>query len=157
MIRPQSTLREPLQNTNFTISSGFRESGKGFHILVSKGLRKGTLGSDFFFGLVQDSSWENLTENEHLQRWFIYPDTLVSGRYFRINEFSGLLNRPLVRTWKSVPTLFVRTSEISGLSKPGLTNHHCIPLFPFMYMCTSSEMQNSLDTTLSLTPAVGVQ
>ena len=29
---------------------------------------------------------------------------------------------------KSVPELFVRTSEISGLSEPGLTNHHCIIL-----------------------------
>ena len=27
--------------------------------------------------------------------------------------------------WKSVPTLFVQTGEISGLSQPGLTNHHC--------------------------------
>ena len=62
----------------------------------------------------------------YLQWWFVYPDTFVPGRYFRINEISGLLNRPLVRTWKSVPTLFVRTSEISGLSEPGLTNHHCI-------------------------------
>ena len=44
---------------------------------------------------------------------------------FWINEFSRLLNHPLVQTWKSVPTLFVQTSEISGLSEPGLTNHHC--------------------------------
>ena len=61
-----------------------------------------------------------------IQWWFVYPDTFVPCRYFRINEFSGLLNRPLVRTWKSVPTLFVRTNEISGLSEPGLTNHLCI-------------------------------
>ena len=61
-----------------------------------------------------------------LQWWFVYPDTFVPGRYFRIKEFSGLLNRRLVLTWKSVPTLFVRTSEISGLSEPGLTNHHYI-------------------------------
>ena len=27
---------------------------------------------------------------------------------------------------KSVPALFVRTCEISGLSESGLTNHHCI-------------------------------
>ena len=60
-----------------------------------------------------------------IQWWLVYPDTFVPGRYVRINEFSGLLNRPLVRTWKSVPTLFVRTNEISGLSEPGLTNHHC--------------------------------
>ena len=45
--------------------------------------------------------------------WFVCPDTFVLGRYFWINEFSGLLNRQLVRTWKSVPTLFVRTSKIS--------------------------------------------
>ena len=61
----------------------------------------------------------------YLQWRFIYPDTFVPGRSFRINEFSGLLNHPLVRTWKLVPSLFVRTSEISGLSEFGLTNHHC--------------------------------
>ena len=61
-----------------------------------------------------------------VQWWFVYPDTFVPGRFFRINKFSGLLNRPLVRTWKLVPTVFVRTSEISGLSEPGLMNHHCI-------------------------------
>ena len=55
----------------------------------------------------------------------------VPCRYFRINEFSGLLNRPLVQKRKSVPALFVRISEISGLSEPGLTNHHCI-LKPFI-------------------------
>ena len=60
-----------------------------------------------------------------IQWWFFYLDTFVPGLYFRINEFSGLLNHPLVRTWKSVPTFFVRTSEISGLSEPGLMNHHC--------------------------------
>ena len=48
-----------------------------------------------------------------------FPDTFVPSRYFRIN------NCPLVRMWKSVPTLFVQTSEISRLSEPGLTNHHC--------------------------------
>ena len=62
---------------------------------------------------------------KYIQWWFVYPGTFVPGRYFRINKFSGLLNRPLVRTWTSVPTLFVRTSEIFGLSEPGLTNHHC--------------------------------
>ena len=65
-------------------------------------------------------------ESSCIQWWFVYPDTFVPGRYFRINKFSGLLNRPLVWTWKSVPTLFVRTNEISGLSEPGLTNHHWI-------------------------------
>ena len=44
----------------------------------------------------------------------------VPGRYFRINKFSWLLNRPLVRTWKSVPTHFVQNGEISGLSDPGI-------------------------------------
>ena len=39
---------------------------------------------------------------------------------------SGLLNRLLVGTWKSVPTLFVRTSKISGLSEPRLTNRHSL-------------------------------
>ena len=70
--------------------------------------------------------WRSARFGIHIQWWFVYPDTFVPCRYFRINEFSGLLNRPLVRTWKSVPTLFVRTKEISGLSEPGLTNHHCI-------------------------------
>ena len=51
----------------------------------------------------------------HVQWWFVYPDTFVPGRYFRINEFSSLLNRPLVRTGKSVPTLFVWTNKISRL------------------------------------------
>ena len=72
-----------------------------------------------------------------VQWWFVYPDTFVPGRYFWINELSGLLNRPLVRTWKSVPTLFVRTSEISGLSEPGLTNHHCnwhrLPMYSLIF------------------------
>ena len=63
--------------------------------------------------------------NMLVQRWFVYPDMFVPGRYFWINEFSGLLNRPIVWTWKSVPTLYVRTSTISGLSEPGLTTHHC--------------------------------
>ena len=58
--------------------------------------------------------------------WFVNPDTFLSSRYFRINKFSGLLNRPSVQERKSVTTLFVRISEISGLSEPGLTNHHCI-------------------------------
>ena len=51
----------------------------------------------------------------------------VPGRCFRINKFSGLMNRPLVYLWKSVPALSIRTREISGLSdsEPGLTNHHC--------------------------------
>ena len=66
----------------------------------------------------------NLFQNV-IQWWIIYPDTFVPGRYFRINKFSGLLNCPLVRTWKWVPTLFVWTSKISRLSELGLTNHHC--------------------------------
>ena len=65
-----------------------------------------------------------------VQWWFVYPDMFVPGRYFRINKFSGLLNCPLVRTWKSVPTLFVRTSEISGLSEPRLTNLRCSSFQP---------------------------
>ena len=54
-----------------------------------------------------------------------YLYMFVTGRYFRINEFSGLLNRLSVQERKSIPALFVRISEISGLSEPGLTNHHC--------------------------------
>ena len=33
-----------------------------------------------------------------IQWWFVYPDTFVPSWYFRINEISGLLNRPLVQT-----------------------------------------------------------
>ena len=62
---------------------------------------------------------------KQVQWWFVNPGTFVPGQYFRINEFSGLLNRPSVQERKSVPALFVRISEISGLSEPGLTNHHC--------------------------------
>ena len=49
-----------------------------------------------------------------VQWWFINPDTFVPGQYFQINDFSGLLNRPSVLEWKSVPARFVRISEISG-------------------------------------------
>ena len=76
--------------------------------------------------------------------WFAYPDTFVPRWYFRINEFSGLLNRPLVRTWKSVPTLFVRTSEISGLSEPGITNHHCITFRSGGFSCSKLLHNQSL-------------
>ena len=31
-----------------------------------------------------------------IQWWFNYPDTFVSGRFFRINEFIGLMNRPVI-------------------------------------------------------------
>ena len=72
------------------------------------------------------------TYEQRIQWWLPYPDTFFQGRYFRINEFSGLLIRPLVRTWKSVSTLRVRISEISGVSEPGLTNHHCISLVHHM-------------------------
>ena len=65
---------------------------------------------------------------QYIQWWFVNPDTFVPSQYFQINEFSGLLNRPSVQKRKSVPALFVRISEISGLSDPGLTNHHCICL-----------------------------
>ena len=54
------------------------------------------------------------TESQNLtsvQWWFVYPDTFVPGRYFRINEFSGLLSRLLVWKWKSVPAL------LSGLAR----------------------------------------
>ena len=52
----------------------------------------------------------------------------VPGRYFWINEFSGLLNHQSVQKRKSVPALFGRISQISELSEPGLTNHYCILL-----------------------------
>ena len=38
------------------------------------------------------------------------------------------MNRPSAKEQKLVPVLFVRISEISGLSEPGLTNHHCTVL-----------------------------
>ena len=61
----------------------------------------------------------------YVKWWFVKPDMFVPGQYFWINEFFGLLNRPLVQPRKSVPALFVRTSVISVLSEPKLTNHHC--------------------------------
>ena len=69
----------------------------------------------------------------NIQWWFVKPDTFVTGQYFRINEFSGWLNCPLVRTEKSVPALFVR--EISGLSEPGSTNHHCTSCYSYCMLC----------------------
>ena len=41
-----------------------------------------------------------------VQWWFVNPGTFVPGRYFRINEFSGLLKRPSVQKRTSVPALF---------------------------------------------------
>ena len=67
--------------------------------------------------------------NFKIQWWFINPDTFVPGQFFRINEFSGLLKSPSVQKRKLVPALFVQISEISGLSEPGLTNHHCNSFF----------------------------
>ena len=52
-----------------------------------------------------------------LQWWFVYPDTFVPGRYFRINKFSRLLNRPLVRTWTSVNICFVRNNDLDYRSQ----------------------------------------
>ena len=68
-----------------------------------------------------------------VQWWFFNPDTFVPGRYFHIKVFSGLLKRPSVQKRKSVPALIVRISEISGLSEPGLTNHHCTTKPCFLY------------------------
>ena len=94
-------------------------------------------------------TWARFQRAEHSLLWrmssyifdiqwcFVYPDKFVPGRYFRINEFSGLLNRPLVQTSKSVLTLFVRTSEISGLSEPGLTKHHCTVFYHLAYLCNN--------------------
>ena len=82
---------------------------------------------------VRYSSWEHKRDKTvwcvfiklDIQWWFVNPDTFVPSQYFRINKFFGLLKRPSVQKRKSVPALFVRISEISGLSEPGLTNHHC--------------------------------
>ena len=61
-----------------------------------------------------------------VQWWFVYPDTFVPGqkvpdkRVFRITE------SPIGPDMEIGSRTFVRTSEISGLSEPGLTNRHCI-------------------------------
>ena len=105
------------------------------------------------------TGWHQVWEKNHkrdneldiksfnLQWWFVYPDTFVPGQYFRINEFSRLLNCPLVWTRKSVPALFVRTSEISGLSEHGLTNHHCISLFHCRFLWRESHTAWSIGST----------
>ena len=75
-----------------------------------------------------------------IQWWFVNPDTLVPGWYFRINKFSGLLNHPSVQKRKSVPSLFVRIIEISGLLEPRLTNHHCIWRHNWKYPTCDSDV-----------------
>ena len=82
-----------------------------------------------------DSEMHKQVVNDELQWWFVNPVTFVPGRYFRINEISGLLKRPSVQKRKSVPALFVRISETSGLSEPGLTKHHCIFILTFSDFC----------------------
>ena len=78
------------------------------------------------WGAQRAADWTRCGQKgKFIQWWFVYLDTFVPCGYFWINKFSRLLNRPLVRTGKLVPTLFVRTSEISGLSEPGLMNHQC--------------------------------
>ena len=83
-----------------------------------------------WYPFIYSEAWKVYLFQPHIciQWWFVNPDTFVPSWYFRINKFSGLLNRPSVQKRKSVPALIVRISEISGLSEPGLTNHHCIPL-----------------------------
>ena len=96
-----------------------RSYGQGLSFLkVGQTSRSKSLGQKFWY------SWKGLC-TRNVQWWFVNPDTFVPGIYFRINEFSRLLKRPSVQKRKSVPALFVRISEISGLSEPGLTNHHC--------------------------------
>ena len=51
-----------------------------------------------------------------VQWWFVYPDTFAPGLYFWIKEW--LLNRPLVRTWKSVPTFFSRLARFRDYRSP---------------------------------------
>ena len=94
------------------------------------------------FGDVCGNHWLGRYLLMLVQWWFVYPNTFVPGQYFWINEFSGLLNRPIVRTWKSVPTLYVRTSEISGLSESGLTNHHC-KMIPYAVLCPKCITHNN--------------
>ena len=84
-----------------------------------------TLNRNIIYCTVPDLNSDMHVLSNWIQWWFFKPDTFVPGQYFRINEFSVLLNRPLVWTRKSVHALFVRTSKISGLSEPGLTNHLC--------------------------------
>ena len=91
------------------------------------------------FELPRVEAWQDINRNatnngrttavSTVQWWFVKPDMFVPGWYFHINEFSELLNRPLVRMWKSVPALFVRTNKISGPSEPGLTNYPCISMW----------------------------
>ena len=61
----------------------------------------------------------------HVQWWFIYPDTFVPSRYFWINEFSRLHESPVSLDVEIGSKTFVRTSKISWLSEPRLTNHQC--------------------------------
>ena len=53
-------------------------------------------------------------------QWLVYPDTFVLGQYFWINEFSGLLNCPLVRIWKLVPALYSGLARFSDYRSPNL-------------------------------------
>ena len=69
-----------------------------------------------------------MTKHNSIQWWFVNPDTFVPGRYFRINEFSGLLNRPSAQEQRSVPALFVRISEISG-ARINESSLYCIQLW----------------------------
>ena len=54
----------------------------------------------------------------HVQWWFVNPDTFVPCWYFRINEFSGLLNRLLVQKWKSFPTLLTGLARFPDYRSP---------------------------------------
>ena len=95
------------------------------HSLVGFDLYIAVILLDMKFSLWGFSDAWKANVSNSIQWWFVNPDTFVPGRYVRSNKFSGLLNRPSVQERKSGPALFVLIIEISGLSEPGLTNHHC--------------------------------
>ena len=56
---------------------------------------------------------------------YIFPE-ICPQNFFPDPEREFPVYRSKITLKKSVPELFVRTSEISGLSEPRLTNHHSI-------------------------------
>ena len=84
-----------------------------------------TIRTNAEYDIVKTYYIEDMYSDDSFIRTGLFPVD-ISG----FTSFFGLLNRSLVRTWKSVSTLFVRPSEMSGLLEPGLTNHNCTN-FPF--------------------------
>ena len=73
---------------------------------------------------IQNPRFNKNTAISKEERDVIYSDDsfiwtrFVPSRYFRINELSGLLNHPLVRTGKSVPTLMSRLARFLDYRSP---------------------------------------